>query len=684
MTSEREVATPEEPVRERKLKGKWALAVGLLAIALSVFQLYEAGFGLMAVQKLRAAHLAFVLALIFLLYPARKRSSKTRLPFYDVLLAALAAVGPVYLLWNFDALVVRAGAETWLDFAMGVLTLLFVLEAARRAVGLALPMVSIVFLLYARFGAYLPEIIAHRGYSWERIINHLYPTTEGIFGVPLGAAATFVFMFILFGSVLQRTGIRDYLTNLAIASTGRFRGGPAKAAVLASYAMGTFSGSSTANVATTGTITIPLMKKVGFRPEVAGGVETAASSVGQFVPPVMGAAAFVMVEVTGIPYVEIIKAAAIPAILDMTGLLFILHLHASKHNLRGLPKEQLPRFLPTFLKNIHLLIPIIGLIGMLVVAKYSPMKSAFWSILLALLVSLIARNTIVVGRMMRALFARGNPMPRHEKREASAPAAVEASGRQQLARTWVDFAKDVVFALEEGARSAVAVSAACACAGITVGIITLTGLGLRMSTIMINLSGGQLWIALLLTMVGCIVLGLGVPTTPNYIIVSALMAPTLVLLGVPLLAAHMFVFYFGILADDTPPVGVCAYAAAGIARADPIKTGIQGFLFDISAFVIPFLFVYNPALLLYGEVDPVQLVLGVASGLAGVLALSVMKEGWLFTRANLLERLLMAAAAIILIMPSWTMDLIGFGTVAAVLLWQLRKVRKRALSTKSS
>jgi len=332
-------ATPEEPVRERRLKGGWAVAIALLAIALSVFQLYEAGFGLLAVQKLRATHLAFVLALIFLLYPLRKRSPKTKLPFYDVILAAVAVAGPVYLLWNFDALVVRAGAETWVDFAMGALTLVAVLEATRRAVGLALPIVAVVSLLYARFGAYLPEIIAHRGYSWARIINHLYPTTEGIFGVPLGAAATFVFMFILFGSVLQRTGIRDYLTSLAIAGMGRFRGGPAKAAILASYAMGTFSGSSTANVATTGTITIPLMKKVGFRPEIAGGVETAASSVGQLVPPVMGAAAFVMVEVTGIPYVDIIKAATIPAILDMAGLLFILHMHASKNNLRGCPRK---------------------------------------------------------------------------------------------------------------------------------------------------------------------------------------------------------------------------------------------------------------------------------------------------------------------------------------------------------
>ncbi len=667
--------TPEEPERERRLKGGWAVFIALLAIALSLFQLYEAGFGLLAVQKLRAVHLAFALALIFLLYPIRKKAPKNRLPFYDVILAVVAAAGPVYLFLNFDALVVRAGAETVVDIVMGALTLVFVLEAARRALGLALPIVATVFLLYARFGAYLPGLIGHRGYSWERIIRHLYPTTEGIFGIPLGAAATFVFMFILFGSVLQRTGIRDYLTNLAIAGLGRFRGGPAKAAVLASYTMGTFSGSSTANVATTGTVTIPLMKKVGFRPEIAGGVETAASSVGQFVPPVMGAAAFVMVEVTGIPYVDIIKAATIPAILDMLGLLFCLHMHAAKEGLRGLSKDELPRFLPVFLGNIYLLIPIVGLIVLLLVAKFSPMKSAFWSIPLALIVSLIARNTVVVWRMIKGQLL-GEATPPGGGQGATQARAGQAPVGRELARTWKGFFKDLVLALEEGARNAVTVSAACACAGIVVGVITLTGLGLRMTSIMIDVSGGQLWAALLLTMLGSIVLGLGMPTTPNYIIVSALMAPTLVILGVPLLAAHLFVFYFGILADDTPPVGVSAYAAAGIARADPIKTGIQGFLFDISAFVIPYLFVYNPALLLFGKVDPVQLVLGIVSGLVGVFSLSVVKEGWWLTRASALERVLMAGAAVILIFPRWTLDLLGLGTFIAVLLWQLWKVRR--------
>ncbi|MCS7197248.1 MAG: TRAP transporter permease [Candidatus Bipolaricaulota bacterium] len=668
-----EVKREEEPGRERQLRGLWGFIVAALAISFSLFQMYNAGFGLLPAQKLRAVHLAFVLALIFLLYPLRKRSARDKVPLYDIVLALLAIVGPLYFFFNFEAMVLRAGAETTLDIIMGALTLVLVLEAARRAVGLALPIVAIVFLLYAHFGAYLPEIIAHRGYSLERIIKHLYPTTEGIFGIPLGAAATFVFLFILFGAVMQRTGISDYLIKLAFAGLGHLSGGPAKAAVLASYTMGTFSGSSTANVVTTGLMTIPLMKRVGFAPEVAGGVETAASAVGQLIPPVMGAAAFVMVEMTGIPYIEIIKAALIPAILDMFGLLFSVHMYAVKHGLRGLPREQLPPLLPTLFSQIYLLIPIVGLVIMLTVAQFSPMKSAFWSIPLALIIALIARNTQVVWRLIK-MQLRGDDNP------AGLQTVPNSKVITPFARTWGDFVKDLLGALQDGARYAVGVSAACACAGIIIGVITLTGLGLRLTGILIDLSGGQLWIALLLTMVGCIILGLGMPTTANYIITSTLMAPTLITLGVPVIAAHMFVFYFGILADDTPPVGVGAYAAAGIARADPIKTGIQGFKFDLSAFLIPYLFVFNPILLLYGHVQPLELIWVTLSGLVGVYALSVTKEGWWRTYANPLERLLMAAAAIALIDPGLIADLAGLGLMALVYLWQLWKVRRATRS----
>lgn len=668
-----EVKKGEEPTRERQLRGLWGLIVAAIAISFSLFQIYNAGFGLLPAQKLRAVHLAFVLVLIFLLYPLRKRSVKDKIPFYDIALALLAAVGPLYFFFNFEAMVLRAGAETTLDIIIGALTIVMVLEATRRAVGPALPIVAIIFLLYAHFGAYLPDIIAHRGYSLERIIRHLYPTTEGIFGIPLGVAATFVFLFILFGAVMQRTGISDYLIKLAFAGLGHLSGGPAKAAVLASYTMGTFSGSSTANVVTTGLITIPLMKRVGFAPEVAGGVETAASAVGQLIPPVMGAAAFVMVEMTGIPYIEIVKAALLPAILDMFGLLFSVHMYAVKHGLRGLPREQLPPLLPTLFSQIYLLIPIVGLVIMLTVAQFSPMKSAFWSIPLALIIALIARNTQVVWRLIR-MQLRGDVHPARLQVVTNKPDRATTL----LARTWHDFGKDLLGALQDGARYAVSVSAACACAGIVIGVITLTGLGLRLTGIFVDLSGGQLWAALLLTMAGCIILGLGMPTTANYIIVSTLMAPTLITLGVPVIAAHMFVFYFGILADDTPPVGVGAYAAASIARADPIKTGIQGFKFDLSAFIIPYLFVYNPVLLLYGDVQPLELLWVALSGLIGVYALSVTKEGWWRTYANPLERLLMAIAAIALINPGLLTDLAGFSLMALVYLWQLWKVRKES------
>jgi len=694
-------AMPLQPADEaslqRQLLGYWGLAVAGIAIGFSLFQLYQTGFGLLPAQNLRAVHLAFVLGLIFLLYPAFQRSAqqsaKHRIPPIDLLLAVVAIIGPLYFNFNFHAMVMRAGAETPFDLAMGLLTIVVLLEATRRAIGPVLPIIAILFIAYAYFGPHMPELIRHRGYSLERIVRHLYPTTEGIFGIPLAVASTFVFLFVLFGAVMQRTGISDYLTRIAMAGLGAYRGGPAKAAVLASAMMGSFSGSSTANVATTGTLTIPLMKRVGFRPASAGGVETAASTTGQFLPPVMGAAAFVMVEMTGIPYVEIIRAALLPAILDLAGILFCVHMHALKMKIHGLPRAELPPFLPTLFSQIYLLIPIVGLILMLVVARYTPTMSAFWAIPLALLVSLVARNTILVWRALSAQRRGQDPFAgveesldrlrsSHSAEERQKRDGADRAGPRTLpgifGRTWGDWGRDLLQALQDGARQALPISAACATAGIIIGIITLTGLGLRMQSILLTLSGGELWAALIFTALGSIILGLGVPTTANYIIMATLMAPALVQLDVPLLATHMFVFYFGILADTTPPVGLGAYVAAGIARAGPIRTSVEGFKFSITAFIIPFMFVYNPVLLLLGEVDVLELAWLLVSALIGVYALSVMKEGWWRTRANMVERILMTVAAILLIQPSLIVDAIGFGLIALVYLWQTLKLRHEA------
>jgi TRAP transporter 4TM/12TM fusion protein len=690
-------SVPDEGVTQRQLKGLWGLGVAAIAITFSLFQLYQMGIGLLPAQNLRAIHLAFALGLIFLLYPMRAKGAKDRVPLIDLLLAGIAIAGPLYFNFNFHAMIMRAGAETTLDLAMGLLTIAFLLEATRRAIGPVLPLIAIAFMLYAYAGPYMPELIAHRGYSPERIIRHLYPTTEGVFGIPLAVASTFVFLFVLFGAVMQRTGISDYLTSVAMSGLGSYTGGPAKAAVLASALMGSFSGSSTANVATTGTLTIPLMKRVGFRPETAGGVETAASTTGQFVPPVMGAAAFVMVEMTGIPYVEIIQAALLPAILDLAGVIFCVHMHALKMKISGLPRSELPPFLPTLFSQIYLLIPILGLIFMLVVARYTPTMSAFWAIPLAFIVSLVARNTIIVWSAVSAQMRGGDPfegmeesLDRQRSQQAMEKERRAASGRPPpegtrtwpwvLSKAWLDWGRDVIWALADGARQAIPISVACATAGIIIGIITLTGLGLRMQSILLVLSGGELWAALIFTAIGSIILGLGVPTTANYIIMATLMAPALVQLGVPLLAAHLFVFYFGILADTTPPVGLGAYVAAGIARAGPIRTAMEGFKFSITAFIIPFMFVYNPMLILLGEIRIIELGWTVISGLIGVYALSVMKEGWWRTKANVIERVAMTVAAILLIQPSVLVDVTGFGIMAIVFGWQTFKLHRETRS----
>jgi TRAP transporter 4TM/12TM fusion protein len=677
----------DESALQRDVRGWIGWGIAGIAIVFSLFQLYQMGFGLMPAQNLRAVHLAFVLALIFLLYPTLKRWDMSRLSILDALLAAAAISGPLYFYINFNQMVMRAGAETATDLFMGAVTIVALLEATRRAIGPVLPAIAIVFMAYAYLGPYMPELIAHRGYTPERIIRHLYPTTEGVFGIPLAVASTFVFLFVLFGAVMQRTGISDYLTRVAMSGLGHYKGGPAKSAVLASAMMGSFSGSSTANVATTGTLTIPLMKRVGFRPESAGGVETAASTTGQFVPPVMGAAAFVMVEITGIPYVQIIQAALLPAILDLAGIIFCVHMHALKHRIHGLPREELPPFWATLLSQIYLLVPIIGLILMLTVLRYTPTMSAFWAIPMALLISLVARNTIIVWRAVSTQMRGGDPFEgveealdrqRSEQAVKRENAARVGSMGGLFGKAWGDWFKDMVKALEEGARQAIPISAACATAGIIIGIITLTGLGLRMQSILLTLSGGELWAALVFTALGSIILGLGVPTTANYIIMATLMAPALVQLEVPLLAAHLFVFYFGILADTTPPVGLGAYVAAGIARAGPIRTSIEGFKFSITAFIIPFMFVYNPQLILLGDWEWPELIWLVASGMVGVYALAVMKEGWWITRANAIERILMTFAAVLLIQPSIWVDIAGFGVMGGVYVFQMWKVRREA------
>jgi len=630
----------------RNLSGFWAVLVTVVAVGMSLFHLYTAGFGVLLAMKQRGVHLAFALFLIFLLFPGSKRAKRNVLPLYDVGLATLAAGVVAYGLVFFEELVLRAGAPLPLDLVVGGIAIALLLEATRRAVGPALPIVALVFILYAFVGPYLTGPLAHRGFSWQRLIEHLYLTTEGVFGIPLGVSATFVFMFVLFGAFLERSGAGEYLMRLAFATVGGMRGGPAKAAVVGSGLLGMISGSSVANVVTTGSLTIPIMKRTGLPPETAGAVEVAASTNGQFLPPVMGAAAFVMAEMTGIPYVEICKAAFVPAVLSYIAILGIVHIEALKRNLRGLPREEIPAVVPTLLGGLHFLVPVAVLLYLLLAVRATPLKAGYHAVLTTLML-------IVVLRIYR--MARGC-------REQGAGAVWG-----QTRSLWTD----VLASLETGARNMAGIAAACACAGIVVGVITLTGLGLRMTSLIVQLSGGKLLLTLIYTSIASLILGLGLPTTAKYIVVSVLTAPAILLVGpnVPLIAAHLFIFYYGILADDTPPVGLAAYAAAGIARSDPIKTGFLGFKFDLSAFLLPFIFVYNPGLLLVDTTWYQALAL-CATSIVGMYAFSAAIQGYLIRPTRWWERLLLAAVGFALVRPGLVTDIVGIGGLALVYMVQ--------------
>ena len=624
--------------KTRTLKGVWALLIIGIAISMSLFHIYTAGFGVLLALKQRAIHVGFVFALVFLLYPARKGSLrkgslKDKIPLFDIMLAVMGIVVTSYILINYNELVVRAGNPTTLDLVLGAITILLAFEATRRCIGPVLPIVAICFLLYGYFGPYMPALIAHKGYSLSRLLEHMYLTTEGVFGIPIGVCSTFVVMFIIFGAFLEKTGVGPFFINTSFAALGHKRGGPAKAAVVSSGLIGMISGSSVANVATTGTFTIPLMKKVGFKPHVAGGVEVAASTNGQFTPPIMGAAAFIMAEFTGIPYLYIVLAALAPSILDYVAILFLVDFEALKSGIGGLPRDQLPDLKKTLLAGFHLLAPVVGIIYLL--AKgYTPMRAAFVAIFLSIGVGFIRKET-----------------------------------RPSL--------KDLLKALEMGALKTLGVACACACAGIVVGVVLLTGLGLHFANVIMVVSHGQLLPALLLSVVTCIILGLGVPTTANYIIMATMVAPALIRIGVPLIAAHLFVFYYGVAADDTPPVGLAAFAAAGIANSNPITTGVQGAKFDLSGFIIPFAFVFSPVMVLV-NFSLFPFIWTYISTMAGMYAFSIAIQGYFLTKTRFYERWPILAAAVFLVTPGSFSRIVGFGIL--ILIFLLQKARTRGLS----
>ena len=512
------------------------------------------------------------------------------------------------------------------DIVIGFSLVVLLLEAARRSLGPALPVVVTVFIIYAFFGPYMPSVLAFKGVSVKRFIGQITMSTEGVYGVPLDVSATIVFLFVLFGAMLDKAGAGKYFVDLAFSLLGKFKGGPAKAAVLASGLTGMVSGSSIANTVTTGTFTIPLMKKVGYPPHKAGAVEVACSTNGQLMPPIMGAAAFIIAEYCNMEYFEVIKAAFIPAVISYIALMYITHLEASKLGLRGLTKEELPKFLPTFLRGIHFLLPLGLLILELVVFRHSASLAAFRAIL-SLAVIIPAQNLI-----------------RARMRKESLKDALKLSALQ----LWKS--------LEAGGRNMMGIGVAVATAGIIVGIVTL-GLGGIITEVIEVLSGGNFLLILIITAIASLILGMGLPTTANYIVMASLTAPVIVTLGAkngiifPLIAAHLFVFFFGILADDTPPVGLAAFAAAAIARSDPIKTGIQGFSYDIRTAVLPFMFIFNTDLLLIG-VDSVFHALWIfVTGVAAMFAFASLTQWYFVVKNRWHESILLGVVAFVLLRP---------------------------------
>ena len=618
----------------RTLSTFWQNVVRFVCIAFSLFQLYTAAFGVFEAQIQRAIHLGFALVLVYLLYPARLSKRKEGVKWLDVLFALLGLALGAYVVVEYTDLMMRAGLPTTGDIVFGALCILLVLEASRRVVGIPITIVAMFFLAYAYWGPYFPGMFAHRGFSYTRIITHMYVTTEGILGMPVGVAATFVYMFILFGAFLHKTGLGKFFIDLALAATGHRIGGPAKVAVLASGFFGTISGSSVANTVTTGTFTIPLMKSIGYKPEFAGAVEAAASTGGQLMPPIMGAAAFVMSQFIGIAYIEIAIAAALPALLYYLAVGFMVHMEAKRLGLQGIPKNRLPNLKKVLSEGWHLLIPLFVIVYLLV-QGYTPLRAALVCIVVTVAIAMMKKST-----------------------------------RLNV--------KDILDALESGARSAIGVSAACACAGIIIGVVTLTGVGLKIANGIVVLSGGSFFLTLFLTMIASIILGMGLPTTAKYIVLASMAAPAIMKFGVPIMAAHLFIFYFGIVADLTPPVALVSYAAAGIAQSNPMKTGFTGLRLAMAGFLIPYIFVYNPGILLI-DTTPLDVVLIAATSILGAFSLALAGSGFWMRPLNIIERLVLFGSAISLIFPGTLTDIGGAVVLAGIWFLQKQGLKRDAL-----
>ena len=657
-------------------------AIFWVALLFSSFQLITAAFSPLSSQVVRAVHVGFVLLLIYALFPpfefSDRHAAKGR-----ALGWLLGLTGFVFSLyhWAFEAdLTQRAGELIAMDWVIGVVTVALVFEAARRVMGWGLPIICGVFLLYGLFGQYLPGVLAHRGFGVDQIISTLGFGTEGIYGTPTYVSSSYIFLFILFGAFLEQAGMINLFNDFAMGMVGHTRGGPAKVSVISSGLMGTINGSGVANVVTTGQFTIPLMKRFGYSPAFAGGVEATASMGGQIMPPVMGAVAFIMAETINVPYVAIVKAALIPAILYFVTAFWMVHLEAGRKGLNGLPKEQCPNPWTAVRLRWYLLLPLLGLV-VLLFSGYTPLFSG--TVGLALTVVLIFGAAVMTGvsnLALRGLFwtLLGLACAGFFQFGVGTFFVVVALlvAYSLIRRVGGDARKLAIQAMVDGARHALPVAIACALVGVIIGMINLTGVAAELGGRIIAVGEESLFLALLLTMVICLVLGMGIPTIPNYIITSSLAAPVLLKLGVPLLVSHMFVFYFGIMADLTPPVALAAFAAAPIARESGLKISIQAVRIAIAGFIVPFMAVYSPALMLQSG-DWMDTSWIVFKALVAIAMWGAGAIGFLITPLNWVERVLAIVSASLLVVALPFTDELGLALIAVFVAWHMWRSRSR-------
>ena len=633
-----DIRDPDENVA-RSLKGKAAVAAGAIAFLLALFQLYTAYVGAFPDLIQRSIHIGLAMILGFMMYSATDRSPKDRISFPDLILVILGAVVCAYAAVNYDRIVMNPGISNLLDLIFGVIATLLVLEMTRRILGWILPVIAILTVIYAYVGPYLPDAFAHRGFGTEYILETLYMSTSGIWGNVTGVSATIMAGFLIFGSLLYYTGGGETFVDLAKAIAGRSYGGPAKVSCISSALFGTISGSAVANVVVDGVFNIPLMKKLRYRSEFAAAVEATASTGGQIMPPVMGAGAFIMAEFINTPYLKIALAAAVPALLYYLGVMASVHFAARKDRLEKIPKELIPSVKKTLPKSSPLFIPVVLLIY-LMMSGWDPTTAVFWASMASVTLYLAGIRSIAMLK---------------------------------------ERAMNLVKALEAGGKSIVMIAALCGCAQIVIGMFNLTGLGIKISEMVIGLSMGIEFLALFFTMVVCVVLGMGLPTTAAYVLAASVAGPALIKLGVAPIAAHLFIFYFAIMSAITPPVCAAVYAAAAIARSNWLLTGWMAVRMGLAGFIVPFLFVYSPALLMSGS--PVEAAWRSLVSAIGVIAMAGVAMGYFGDRCRWYETILLAAGAFCLLKPGLITDLAGLALVVALYLHQRRR---RASFEKSS